>query len=65
MDITQLLPFLTKIGMGLFALLAIMNPFGNLPVFMDMSEDLTRPTRDRLFRTVVLTAAVIVLVFVV
>lgn len=52
-----------SLGMAVFALLAIMNPFGNLPVFMSMSEDLTRPTRDKLFRTVVLVAAVIVIVF--
>ena len=51
------------IGTGVFALLAIMNPFGNLPVFISMSDDLSRKQRARLFRHCVFVAFVIVLLF--
>jgi multiple antibiotic resistance protein len=46
-----------------FALLAITNPFGNLPVFISMSDDLDRKDRDKLFKLVVFTALLIVFIF--
>ena len=51
------------IGTGVFALLAIMNPFGNLPVFISMNDDLTHSQRARLLRHCVYVACVIVVIF--
>ena len=49
--------------MSVFALLAITNPFGNLPVFISMTDDLNDHQREKLFRSVVFTAILIVLIF--
>ncbi|MDR2401642.1 MAG: MarC family protein [Deferribacteraceae bacterium] len=49
--------------MAVFALLAITNPFGNLPVFISMSDDLDGSAQAKLFRHIVFTAFAIVLVF--
>jgi multiple antibiotic resistance protein len=54
---------LPLISTSVFALLAILNPFGNLPVFISMSDDLDEPTRKKLFRSIVYTAAIIMLIF--
>ncbi|MDR2884085.1 MAG: MarC family protein [Deferribacteraceae bacterium] len=59
-DILVLLPLVST---SVFALLAILNPFGNLPVFISMSDDLDEPTRKKLFRSIVFTAAVIMFIF--
>ncbi len=44
-------------------LLAVLNPFGNLTQFLAMSEGLSLEFRKKLFRTILFTAFVIVLVF--
>ncbi len=45
------------------ALIAVMNPFGNLPVFLEMTDDLGAKTRQKLFRIITLTALIIVIIF--
>ncbi|MDR2105665.1 MAG: MarC family protein [Deferribacteraceae bacterium] len=52
-----------QLTLSVFALLAITNPFGNLPVFISMSDDLDKSTQTKLFQRVVFTAFVIVVVF--
>ncbi|MBM0637148.1 MarC family protein [Campylobacter sp. VicNov18] len=44
-------------------LLAVLNPFGNLTQFLAMSDGLSLMIRKKLFRTILYTAFVIVLVF--
>lgn len=44
-------------------ILSVMNPFGNLPQFISMAEDLTPRTRQVLFRNIIFTSFVIVVVF--
>jgi multiple antibiotic resistance protein len=55
--------FLQELGIGIAALLAITNPFGNLPVFISMTNDLTEHQRSRLFRQIVYVAVIIVVIF--
>jgi multiple antibiotic resistance protein len=52
-----------QLWLCVFALLAVTNPFGNLPVFISMSDDLDRATRAKLFRHIIFTAFAIVVVF--
>ncbi|RDU71963.1 MarC family protein [Helicobacter aurati] len=50
--------FLTAI-----AIIAVLNPFGNLPQFISMTEGVKTPIRQKLFRNIVFVALCIVLVF--
>ena len=45
------------------AIIAVLNPFGNLPQFLDMTEGLALNARKDLFRKILYTAFVIVMVF--
>lgn len=45
------------------AVVAVLNPFGNLPQFIAMTEGVKKPMRKKLFRNIVFTAFCIVLVF--
>lgn len=52
-----------SVMLSVFALLAITNPFGILPVFISMTDDLTESQRKRLFRQIVYTSAIIMVIF--
>lgn len=45
------------------AIIAILNPFGNLPQYLTMTEGMPTHTRKRLFRVIVYTAFIIMLIF--
>lgn len=45
------------------AIIAVLNPFGNLPQFIAMTEGLDADIRKKLFRNIIYTAFCIVLVF--
>lgn len=45
------------------ALIAVMNPFGNLPQFLYMTDGMNPSTRQHLFRNIIMTAFCIVAVF--
>lgn len=36
-------------------LIAVLNPFGNVPLFMGMTENMERDTREKLFQTIAVT----------
>jgi multiple antibiotic resistance protein len=59
----DLFTILNQLWSTIFALLAITNPFGNLPVFISLSDDLDKPTQAKLFRHVIFTAFAIVTIF--
>ncbi len=44
-------------------LIAILNPFGNVPLFMSMTESLDKPVRRKLFRTIAIAGFFIMLIF--
>ncbi len=48
---------------SILAILAVINPFGNLPQYLEMTEDIPVATRQKLFRTIIYTAFIIVLIF--
>ncbi|RDU61565.1 MarC family protein [Helicobacter sp. MIT 14-3879] len=45
------------------AIVAVLNPFGNLPQFISMTEGVKTPFRQKLFRNIVFTAFCIVSIF--
>jgi len=55
-----MLSFAFQVFMGFFA---IMNPFGNIPIFLGLVEDLDEPIRRQIARKSTITACVIVFLF--
>ncbi|MDR2869525.1 MAG: MarC family protein [Deferribacteraceae bacterium] len=55
--------FFNNIMLSAFSLLAITNPFGMLPVFISMTDDLAGAQRKKLFRLTVYVAALIMVIF--
>ena len=51
------------VGLGMVAIIAVLNPFGNLPQFIAMTDGVHIALRKRLFRTILWTAFLIVLIF--
>ncbi|RDU65703.1 MarC family protein [Helicobacter didelphidarum] len=49
--------------LGAIAVIAVLNPFGNLPQFIAMTNGVKMPFRKKLFRNIVFTAFCIVLAF--
>ena len=45
------------------AIIAVLNPFGNLPQFISMTEGVKTPFRQKLFKNIVFTSFCIVLIF--
>ncbi len=45
------------------AIIAVMNPFGNLPQFISMTDGMPIKIRQHLFRNIIITAFVIVIIF--
>jgi multiple antibiotic resistance protein len=55
-------PEITKSTIQLFA---IVNPIGSIPIFLQITSQMERPERQRAFRTGVLSALAILLIFIV
>ncbi|TDT72532.1 multiple antibiotic resistance protein [Hypnocyclicus thermotrophus] len=54
---------ITKIFIIATTLLAVMNPFGNVPLFVSMTESLSKKMRNKLFDLIVYTGFSIVILF--
>lgn len=51
------------VGLGMVAIVAVLNPFGNLPQFIAMTDGVHTALRQKLFRNILWTAFLIVLIF--
>ena len=51
------------VGLGAITIIAVLNPFGNLPQFLAMTDEVHTPLRQKLFRNILWTALLIVLIF--
>ena len=51
------------IGVATVTIIAVLNPFGNLPLFLAMTEQIPLRLRQKLFRTILWVAFSIVLIF--
>ncbi|BDU50064.1 MarC family protein [Haliovirga abyssi] len=54
---------LSKLLADTLALMAIMNPFGNLPIFIGMTEDLPKPLKKEIFKVIIYAGIGITLIF--
>ncbi len=60
MSLVENLPNLVK---AILALFIIVDPFGNIPIFISATERMTQPERKRVFRTATITGLVLLIVF--
>ena len=51
------------IGVATVTIIAVLNPFGNLPLFLTMTEQIPLRLRQKLFRNILWVAFLIVLIF--
>ena len=51
------------IGVATVTIIAVLNPFGNLPLFLAMTEQIPLRLRQKLFRNILWVAFLIVLIF--
>jgi multiple antibiotic resistance protein len=54
---------LSSLARAILALFIIVDPFGNIPIFIGLTEKMTQPQRRRIFRSATLTGFVLLLVF--
>ncbi|HIZ90022.1 MAG: MarC family protein [Candidatus Mucispirillum faecigallinarum] len=55
--------FIYAVFLSAIAIVAVMNPFGNLPQFIAMTDGMALKVRQHLFRNIIITAFVIVMIF--
>lgn len=55
--------YFLKILVNAMTLIAILNPFGNVPLFIGLTEDVKKPTRKKLFKVIVITGFSIMAIF--
>lgn len=60
MSLVESIPNLAK---AILALFIIVDPFGNIPIFIGLTEKMTQPQRRRVFRSATLTGLILLLVF--
>ena len=58
-----LLDFITEIGKAAIALFIVVDPFGNIPIFMGLTENVSEPKKKKLYNTAVIVGTVLLLVF--
>jgi multiple antibiotic resistance protein len=49
--------------MNAMTMIAILNPFGNVPLFIGLTEDIEKPVRKKLFKVIVITGFAIMSIF--
>lgn len=54
---------LTSFILNCASLIAVLNPFGNVPLFVTLTQDMKKETRDKLFKLIVYTGFTIIVVF--
>lgn len=58
-----LLTMLPNLIRGIIALFIIVDPIGNIPIFMSLTEELSKDQRKRVFRTAVIVGVLLLLAF--
>jgi len=57
------LDFITQLGTAIIGLFIIVDPFGNIPIFVGLTENATEPQRKKIYNTATLVGVVLLLVF--
>jgi multiple antibiotic resistance protein len=55
--------FISEVGKAALALFIIVDPFGNIPIFMGLTENVPQSKRRKLYNTAVVVGTVLLLVF--
>ena len=55
--------FISELTRAILALFIIVDPFGNIPIFVGLTENITEPQRKKTFNTAMLVAFILLLVF--
>ena len=55
--------YVIQIFINAMTMIAILNPFGNVPLFIGLTEDMGKITRKKLFKVIVITGFAIMVVF--
>ncbi|MBC7324327.1 MAG: MarC family protein, partial [Moorella sp. (in: Bacteria)] len=55
--------FLLDLAKAIITLFIIVDPFGNIPIFIGLTKDLPRDARQRVFKTAVFTGVILLLFF--
>lgn len=63
MFFTEIQNNLHIIFISVLAIMAIINPFSNLPQYLEMTDGMPTATRQKLFRSIIYTSFIIVLIF--
>ena len=53
--------FLYQVFNSALTLIAVMNPFGNVPLFMGLTDEFEEATREKIYNTIVILVFQIVL----
>jgi len=57
------LDFISEVGRAAIALFIIVDPFGNIPIFMGLTENVPESKRKKVYNTAVIVGTVLLLVF--
>lgn len=55
--------FISEVGKAAIALFIIVDPFGNIPIFMGLTENVPESKRKKLYNTAVIVGTILLLVF--
>jgi multiple antibiotic resistance protein len=57
------LDFISEVGRAAIALFIIVDPFGNIPIFMGLTENVPESKRKKVYNTAVIVGTILLLVF--
>jgi len=57
------LEFISEIGKAIIALFIIIDPFGNIPIFIGLTENVPEAQRKKIYNTAVIVGMILLLVF--
>jgi len=60
---TSIMLFLPELVKGVVALVIIVDPFGNIPIFISLTKNMDEQQRSNTFRTAVLTGLILLFAF--
>ena len=63
MDFTLFLNFILQLGKAIIALFIIVDPFGNIPIFVGLTENVPDVQRKKVYNTAVIVGMILLLVF--
>jgi len=55
--------YIIQVFINAMTMIAILNPFGNVPLFIGLTEDMSKVTRKKLFKVIVITGFAIMAIF--